>query len=319
MLNAHPDVAVVGELHFFDQVLELRKLVPELATTEHIDKLMQLLPSIAAFQYLTGFEPVLADVRCRLLAADRLSYGLLYRCLLEGFGRQQGARRFGEKTTANLRYLDALAQLFPHCRIIHVVRDPRAAVASRLGVPWASDDVATNALKWKLEVSCGRSFGAQQQTSNPSLLEVRYEELVADPVETLHRVCEFIGERYDARMLDYHRSSASVVEKEPWKSGTTKPVYRSSLDAWRSRLSEQQVFLIELITGAEMDHYGYVRSEFSRGATLLSPWQGTVELARWLKYKWLERRRRQKEPISVYGEQRRLLQILWRRLVRLRP
>ena len=58
-----------------------------------------------------------------------------------------------------------------------------------------------------------------------------------------------------------------------------------------------------------------IRSSFSRSAALLSPWQGTVEVACWLRYKWRERRQRQEEDISVYGEQRRLLEILWRRLV----
>jgi hypothetical protein len=317
MLNAHPDITVAGELHFFDQILELRKLIPDLETKGRVDQLFRSLPSVAGFQYLIDVEPVLAEARHRLLAADRPGYGLLYRFLLEGFCRQGGARRFGEKTTANLRYLDDLVQLFPDCRIIHIVRDPRAAVASRLNVPWASDDIVTNALKWKLEVSCGRSFAAQHECArSPNFLEIRYEDVVADPAQILRRVCNFIGERYDGRMLDYHDSSAILVEKEPWKSGTTKPVYGSSLDAWRSRLSERQVFLIELITGAEMDHYGYARSEFSHGAALLSPWQATLEIARWLKYKWAEQRVRRGKAISVYGEQRRLLKIMWRRLVR---
>jgi len=315
MLNAHPDIAVAGELHFFDQILELKQVVPELETKEHVDRLFGLLSSTAGFQYLAGFDSVLADARRRLLAAHTPGYGLLYRYILEGFCREQGARRFGEKTTANLRYLEALVRLFPNCSVIHVVRDPRAVVASRLKVPWTSDDVVTNAIKWKLEVSCGRSFATHHEAVR-SFLEIRYEEVVADAEQTLHRVCEFIQEPYDERMLDYHRSAATFVEKEPWKKGTSKPVYQSSLGSWRSRLSEPQIFLIERIAGAEMDHYGYPRSEFSRSAALLSPWQGAIEVGRWLRHKWNERRQRQQEDISVYGEQRRLLQMLWRRLVR---
>jgi hypothetical protein len=315
MLNAHPNVAVAGELHFFDQILELRKRVPDLATRQRIDQLIRLLPSLAGFRYLTNFEPVLADARARLIAADRPSYELLYRYLLEGFCKQRGARRCGEKTTANLRYLESLTRLFPNGKIIHIVRDPRAAVASRLKVPWASDDVVTNALKWKLEVSCGRAFAEQRDLADGRFFELRYEEVVAEPERTLREVCDFIGEPYDGRMLDYHTSASAYVASEPWKSGTTKPVYTSSLDSWRSELSEPQIFLIELITGAEMDHYGYPRSSFSRSAALLSPWQGTVEVTCWLRFKWRERRQRQEEDISVYGEQRRLLEILWRRLV----
>ena len=315
MLNAHPAIAVAGELHFFDQILELRKRVPDLGTRAQIDELFKLLPSLAGFRYLADFEPVLAVSRDRMIAADRPSYELLYRSLLEGFCSQQGARRFGEKTTVNLRYLEPLVRLFPNARIIHIVRDPRAAVASRLKVPWASDDVVTNALKWKLEVSCGRAFAEQRDLADGRFFEIRYEEVVAEPAAALRRVCDFVGEPYDGRMLDYHTSASAYVASEPWKSGTTKPVYASSLDSWRSDLSEPQVFLIELIAGAEMAHYGYPKLKLGRTAALLSPWQATLEAGRWLSYKWAEQRQRQNEDISVYGEQRRLFQILWRRLV----
>lgn len=316
MLNAHPDFAVAGELHFFDQILELRPLVPDLSSTDRIDELFRLLPLVAGLQYLTDFEPVLAEAQDKLRAADRPSYELLYRYLLEGFGRQQGARRFGEKTTANIRYLETIVRLFPNCRIIHIVRDPRAVVASRLKVPWASDDVVANAVKWRLEVSCGRSFADRHDLAHGRFLEVRYEEVVTDPAQILRRVCDFLGEPYDACMLEYHSSASAYVEKEPWKSGTTRPIYKSSMDSWRSRLSERQIFLIELIAGAEMDHYGYPRSKFSLSAALLSPWQFAREVVRWFGYKWAERKQRRNEEIIVYGGQRRLLQILWRNLVR---
>ena len=35
--------------------------------------------------------------------------------------------------------------------------------------------------------------------------EIRYETLIAEPVATLTRVCEFLGVTYDPAMLDYSK------------------------------------------------------------------------------------------------------------------
>ena len=239
---------------------------------------------------------------------------LLYGYMLEGFGRQQGARRFGEKTTANLRYLEQLVRIFPNCKIIHIVRNPHATVASRLKVPWTSSDVVTNALKWRLEVSCGWLFANRRDLAHGRFLEVRYEDLVTQPEPTLHRVCEFVDENYYERMLNYHRSASAYVEREPWKSGTKRPVYTSSLEGWRADLSESRIFLIDLLARREMNHYGYPQCEVSPRSVLLSPWQIARELILWFDYKRTERRQRKIEDVIVYGDHRKLLHILWRDL-----
>ena len=201
---------------------------------------------------------------------------LLYGYVLDGFGRQQGARRFGEKTTANFRYLEQLVRIFPNCKVIHIVRNPHAAVASRLKVPWTSSDVLTNALKWRLEVACARLFANRRNLAQDRSLEVRYEDL-------------------------------------PWKSGTKRPVYTSSLEGWRTELSDSQTFLIDLARN-EMNLYGYPRREASIGSMLVSPVQIAHELILWFDYKRTERRQRKIEDVIVYGDHRKLLHILWRDL-----
>lgn len=97
MLNAHPDTAVAGELHFKSRFpTSIRRIAS------------------------TSFSVPCRRARHRLLAADQPGYGLLYRFLLEGSFGSNPLPRFGEKTNANVRYLDELVMLFPpaptHCR-----------------------------------------------------------------------------------------------------------------------------------------------------------------------------------------------------------
>ena len=98
-----------------------------------------------------------------------------------------------------------------------------------------------------------------------------------------------------------------LMSREPWKSGTKRPVYTSSLEGWRTELSESQIFLINRIARNEMDHYGYPRCKVSLGSMLTSPVQIARELFRWLEYKRTERRQRQAEDAVVYGDKRKLL------------
>ena len=312
MLNAHPDIAIAGELGFFDEILLLREEVPDLETHERIDRLFALLPRLARYQYLTEVEEIFPSVQARLKADPAPSYEKLYRFLLEGYGSLRGARRFGEKTPSNIRHLEALASIFPSCKMVHVVRDPRANVASRLKMPMMSTDVLTNAIKWNIDTYYATSFA---QGHRQNFCEINYEKLVADPTSTLQDICVFLGEPYDDRMLEYHRSSRSYIKDEPWKAGTERPVYRSSLETWRNELSEEQIYLIECVTARQMARYGYARSALPLRTKLASPLQAVRELARWRQHKRSERENRQRSPTTIHSTNTKLYHMLWRSLV----
>lgn len=312
MLTAHPQIAIAGELGFFDEILLLRKEVPDLNTPEHIDRLFALLPTLYRYKYLTEAEVTFPEAHARLKADPEPSYEKLYWYILEGYGKLHGARRFGEKTPENIRHLEALVSIFPNCKIVHVVRDPRANVASRQKLPMLSDDVITNALKWKIDVNFGALFSSKHKNN---CLEVKYEELVSDTVTVLRDICEFIGERYDDRMLEYHRSSGKYVKNEPWKDGTQKPVYLSSLETWRRELSDGQIYLIEWIAGRQMARYGYPRSAVGFRTRLSTPLHAARELTQWGRHKVRERQARQRGPTTVYATNSKLYQMLWRTLL----
>lgn len=125
--------------------------------------------------------------------------------------RYHGKSRFVNKNTRNTRRIRYLQNIFPDAIFIHVVRDPRAAIASLLKVDW-----------WPhLKIWCQNQITAQQwarQGKDPALLatdlwirevrcvleaktklpprqyfEVRYEEFMQTPKEVLQRMLAFCG------------------------------------------------------------------------------------------------------------------------------
>jgi Sulfotransferase family len=315
MLNAHPRIAVAGELGYFDQILQLRRLIPDLSGPEQVDRLFELLPRTGSFKFLSEVEAIFPEAQRKLKADPNPSYEKLYRYILESYAMAHGARRFGEKTPENIRHLDHLISIFPNCRVIHIVRDPRANIASRIKVPIWSNDVATHAIKWKIDILYGQIFLLSNCHAGKTSLEVRYEDLVADPEPCLRKICNFIGEAYDGSMLEYYKSSEHFIKNAPWQEGTYKPVYSSSVQKWRCELTESQIYLIEWITGRQLEHYGYSRSAARFSVRVTSAFQLARELFRWGRYKLQERKARRRGPATIYGANTKLYRMLWRILV----
>ena len=120
-----------------------------------------------------------------------------------------------EKTPHNLVHAPFLLQLIPHAVFVHIVRDPRAAVRSLMKQPWAP----------RAAVDCCRSVEDYydrwfQLRADPILktdryVELRFEDLTADPGATMHSLCGACG--LDGRMGDApHVRPEHTVD---WRAG----------------------------------------------------------------------------------------------------
>jgi len=220
-------------------------------------------------------------VRRRLLDDPAPTYERYHLFMMREYADRKGAARFGEKTPSNVWYLTDLRRIYPDARIIEIVRDPRAVVASALKVPFTSDDVLTNAIKWKCDIRFGLAFAR----GDDGYRRVRYEQLVQDPETELTRLCDFLGEAFSPSMLEYHRSAAELIHDEPWKERATHPVVPEAAERWRQELTRAQVRVIELVTGPECRYLGYplatVRPERYLGGLAQVP----TELWRYYRFK----------------------------------
>jgi Sulfotransferase family len=296
MLHAHPNLALMDEAAFFEGILKLRPVLPDLRGEGAIAHFFELLPRIQHIQHWSGMDKALAEVKARLSSDPAPSYERFYFLLMDTLARQAGAARCGDKTPENVRYLHELKAIFPSCQIIHMIRDPRGNVASRLKLGWASDDVLSNVVKWKLDVRAGRRFAQSTVAGQGSYLEVKYEDLVGAPEATLQHVCHFLSESYCPEMLDFYASKSVLFKNEPWKDTTFAPVTTDYVETWRRSLSGAQLALIEWIAAPELRKLGYLPSTLRAADRLAALPQCGRELARWLDHKRREREARRAQP-----------------------
>ncbi len=124
---------------------------------------------------------------------------------------------FLEKTPSNALYLREITQLLPDCRIIHVLRDPRDVVASLLaasnswGRSWAPRNARRAVRTWIQHV--GRAREASRSLPAWQYLEIRYEDLYADPGRVLQNCAAFLGLEWSDEQL-----AAAILANEPTRA-----------------------------------------------------------------------------------------------------
>jgi tetratricopeptide (TPR) repeat protein len=148
-----------------------------------------------------------------------------------------GAARVVDKMPANFLALGLIHSALPQARVIHMRRDPRDTCLSiyfqhfKTGITYANDlgDLAMHYRQYQRLMEHWR-----QVLPASALLEVPYEELVADQEGWSRRMVEFIGLPWDAACLDFHRMERSVMTASKWQ--VRQRISSASVGRWRHYL-----------------------------------------------------------------------------------
>lgn len=113
---------------------------------------------------------------------------------------------FLEKTPEHLYSIDLIVTLFPKSRFIYILRNGRDVVASLLGLRrsfgrnWAPKKARHAAKSWCKAVE---AFAIAKQKLQPwQYRELRFENLVANPVSTIKELSDFLGVRRDTKDIE---------------------------------------------------------------------------------------------------------------------
>lgn len=172
------------------------------------------------------------------------------------------AELWGEKTPDHLLWWRPLARAAPWVRFVAVVRDPRAVVASNLGMPW-SEDRRLPAWGESLHLAFAVHWAvAQRQTDvmrhelGPErCLVLRYEDVVADPSAARSRIAGFLGR--PASPAPDEVPAEIVPDWEPWKLDALAPVDPTRADTWRQALDGRRARQVTAVCRSGMRRFGY--------------------------------------------------------------
>ncbi|TWT34802.1 tetratricopeptide repeat-containing sulfotransferase family protein [Blastopirellula retiformator] len=203
ILSSHPEVCGAGELmDITDLTLSMpRRLGVDVRYPQAVEKLDGVLVKEMAESYL-------GQLRSRSSAAKRVT----------------------DKMPTNFRHLGFVAMLFPRAHIINVRRDSRDVCIScfRQNLDWPYCDLEACARYYRQYL---RLMSHWKEATPLKILDIQYEELVADPDRVSRQLVEFCGLPWDDSCLRFHASNRAVQTPSKWQ--VRQPVYHSSVGAWK--------------------------------------------------------------------------------------
>lgn len=145
----------------------------------------------------------------------------------------QGALRLIDKQPYNFLHVGLIAMLFADARIVWCRRDPRdiaLSIFSESFSPQATyatdlDDIAFMIAQQE------RLMRHWQAVSPLPILELRYEDVVADTDAQIRRLVDFAGLPWDDRCLAFHACERAVQTHSRWQ--VRQPVHARSVGRWR--------------------------------------------------------------------------------------
>lgn len=249
IFGGHGDIHMIPESHFF-----IEELFDKGYRNGRTLTLRQVLPSITKnrrFQ-LWNYSPtphLLEKMDLSLELAD------LIRVMVSDFALSCDSPPYHywvDHTPMNILFADWYISMFPNAKYIHVVRDPRAVANSLLKRDWGPSNVQEFVPFWLQKVSSGLAF--MRKFPN-NFAQVRYEDLVADPVGTLND----ISQKLEIPTIDPTRRSRTGITNAtlPQHSYLDDPLRPGDSQSWRNDLTTKQIKYIEGSLFSVMTAFGY--------------------------------------------------------------
>lgn len=154
---------------------------------------------------------------------------------------------WGDKSPSYIGHVALLRRHFPQAKFIHIVRDVRDYCVSSRDA-WGKH-VLRSAARWAQSLD---GLSEVLDAREPSLLEVRYEDLLDEPKQVIARVCAFLGVPFLEDML----SLANPTENLGRATGE-KRILPQNYKRYLVALTSEELASIESCAGDTMQKYGY--------------------------------------------------------------
>ena len=261
LYDGHPKIICRGEGHFSD------RLLPALAE--------------AVRTYNRQSEDYGSSAKAIGYPADFPSYdgeqlGYLYASAialaLDAWAADADLDCIGEKTPEHALALDQFGELFPECRFVHIIRDGRDAAASgwHHNLQWSPDAATIRekgltwfvegfAKSWSNRISTAQAYG---RTHPERYLEIRYEELHAQPEPLIGEMLEFLGTDASASSIRQCMEAGSFENLSKGRSRGEED--RSSffrkgiVGDWENQFDAEATAAFDRAAGTLLRELGYV-------------------------------------------------------------
>ncbi len=176
---------------------------------------------------------------------------------------RSGKARWAEKDPTYTLHLPFIEELFPDALYVHLLRDGHDVVAS-FRDRWGYASAARAARsEWARYVGAARELA--ERLPEDRFLELRYEDLVAEPEAQGRRLFAFLGEDWEPAVLEFDPAAHRATERyqrftagRRQAGGDDGNIYRSRVGTGRGSLDPFLRALLRRRNGALLRALGYL-------------------------------------------------------------
>jgi hypothetical protein len=228
------------------------------------------------------------SIRVKIMEECR-SGGEFLRIVMEEIAQKQKVQRWADCTPEHLLYMEDIKRQIPDALFIHIIRDGRDVALSYLQQGWShplpwdrKERLAVAGLYWKWIVQKGREGG---ERLGRDYQEVRFEDLVTHPEETLSRLGAFIDHDLDYEAIQ--RAGIGSVS-EPNSSFGAEGGEFNPVGRWKTRMTSEELAKFEALVDDVLRQLGYPLAFPENGLTfralrLRATYGALFEAKLWLK------------------------------------
>jgi hypothetical protein len=210
------------------------------------------------------------EISAKIMAECR-SGGDFLRIVMQEVARKQGTARWADCTPDHLLYMEEIKRQIPDALFIHIIRDGRDVALSYVKqgwsypLPWDRDErLGVAGLYWEWVIRKGREQGKRL---GADYQEVRFEELITNPQETLARLGSFIDHDLDYDRIQ--RAGIGSVSRPNSSFATESEETFNPVARWKTKMPPEQIAAFEELVGDFLLELGYSLSSEPKQKTSL--------------------------------------------------
>ena len=188
--------------------------------------------------------------------------GDFIRVVMDSMARSQQMQRWALYDPDNVLHLERVKRDIPNALFVHIIRDGRDIALSlkKMGgfrpLPWdrtKTESLVATSLYWEWMVHQGRAHGSRFPAD---YIEIRYEDLIINPHETLGKLGGFLEHNLDYDQIQRAGLGRLSETNSSFREEGAKEKL-NPLGRWKERLTGAEVAAIEETVGECLQENGY--------------------------------------------------------------
>ena len=251
MIDSHEHLVVPNESLIFKMFSSSLAVYGDLNQLENQKKLLNDILATRVIRYWSPtpkFEEVAPFIR-------QPGFAGVIEALICSRAPEKELLAWGEKSPGHVFYWADIKAAYPNAKVVHIIRDGRDVASSIINARMGPKTYFAAANMW-----CDYLEGVQrikQDCAAEDFIEIRYEDLLADPKQNLQKICDTLNVNYSESMLKFFEKDASYQTDATNLENLNKPIIATNKEKWRKNLSDQDLQEFETVAGKYLSLYGY--------------------------------------------------------------